>query len=118
MSTLDHPGGRYGAHADRLADAVLDSAGHTTSALRRAVFVRASRPHPPANEELPAALATYVDKVAHHAFKVTDRDVAELLRAGHSDDAVFELTVAAALGAALGRLDRGLAALRSTPTPE
>jgi len=57
-------------------------------------------------------LARYVDTVARHAFKVTDGDVAALQRAGYSDDALFEATVAAALGAALGRLERGLAALR------
>jgi alkylhydroperoxidase family enzyme len=53
-----------------------------------------------------------VDKVARHAYKVTDGDVAALQQAGSSDDAVFEVTVSAALGAALGRLERGMAALR------
>jgi alkylhydroperoxidase family enzyme len=53
-----------------------------------------------------------VDKVAQHAYKVTDEDVAALQAAGNSDDAVFEVTVAAALGAALARLERGMAALR------
>jgi hypothetical protein len=38
--------------------------------------------------------------------------VQALQRSGHSDDALFEITVAAAVGAALHRLDRGLAALR------
>jgi len=50
--------------------------------------------------------------VARHAYKVTDEDLAGLLRAGNTEDALFEVTVAAALGAALGRLERGLAALR------
>jgi alkylhydroperoxidase family enzyme len=50
--------------------------------------------------------------VAHHAYRVTDADVAALRQAGHSDDSLFEITVAAAVGAALHRLDRGLAALR------
>jgi len=58
------------------------------------------------------ALTAYLDKVARHAYKVTDEDLAALQRAGHSDDALFEVTVSAALGAALGRLERGLAALR------
>jgi alkylhydroperoxidase family enzyme len=60
----------------------------------------------------PPSLARYVDTVALHASQVTDGDLAALRRGGSSDDAVFEITVAAALGAALGRLDRGLAALR------
>ncbi len=61
---------------------------------------------------MPAALRSYVDKVAHHAYKVTDEDVAALQAAGHSDDSIFEVTVAAAVGAAMHRLARGLAALR------
>src|SRR2546421_227979 len=46
------------------------------------------------------------------AYTATDEDLAALQRAGHSDDALFEVTVSAALGAALARLERGLAALR------
>ena len=61
---------------------------------------------------LPTPLAGYVDKVARHAYTVTDADVAALQRGGQSDDALFEITVAAALGAALYRLDKGMAALR------
>ncbi len=71
-------------------------------------------------EDVPPALAAYVDKVARHAYKVTDEDLGRLQQAGHSDDALFEVTVSAALGAALGRLERGLAALRgesSRPDP-
>lgn len=64
---------------------------------------------------LPAPLDAYVEKVRRHAYKVTDEDVAALQRAGHSDDALFEITVAAAVGAALYRLERGLAALRTSP---
>ena len=61
---------------------------------------------------MPPALTGYVDTVARHAYKVTDADVAALQHAGHSDDSLFEITVAAAVGAALHRLDRGMAALR------
>ena len=69
-----------------------------------------------AKREIGAAdLAAYVDKVAKHAYQVTDDDLSRLQQAGHSDDALFEVTVSAALGAALGRLERGLAALRSSP---
>jgi len=50
--------------------------------------------------------------VARHAYKLTDDDLAALQRAGSSEDAIFEITVSAALGAALGRLECGLAALR------
>ena len=123
-------GGRYAPYATRLIDSVLAAPGHTPAELRRAVLARAARlsgtitrPSFPRSgtergsggEDLPAGLAAYADKVARHAYKVTDEDLGALQRAGHSDDALFEVTVAAALGAALGRLERGLAALRGEP---
>lgn len=94
---------RYEALKQRLVDAVLTTPGDTPSALRRAVLERG---------KVPAPLASYVDKVFLHAYKVTDADVAGLAPAGYSEDAVFEVTVAAAVGAALHRLERGMAALR------
>ena len=90
---------------------MLDTPGHTQSALRRAALARAEGPGGP-EAELPAPLADYIDKIALHAYRVTDDDLTTLQRAGSSEDAVFEITVSAALGAALVRLDRGLAALR------
>jgi alkylhydroperoxidase family enzyme len=104
---------RYEAFTQRLLDAVLAAPGHTPSELRRAVLARAARlagtrPGAPA----PAPFAGYVDKVALHAYKVTDGDVTALQGTGNSDDALFEITVSAAVGAALGRLERGMAALR------
>jgi len=103
--------GRYAAWTQRLVDAVLATPGHTPNALRRAVLARAAKPSGP-GDELPTPLAGYVDKVALHAYDVSDGDVAALQQAGSSEDAVFEITVSAAVGAALARLDRGLAALR------
>ena len=115
MGAMGDLSGRYAAYTTRLVDGVLASPGHTPAELRRAVLARALGapgedipPIPP----IPPALAAYVDKVARHAYRVTDEDLAALQRAGNSDDALFELTVSAALGAALGRLERGLAALR------
>jgi len=61
--------------------------------------------------ELPEALSRYVQKVARAAYTVTDEDVQLLLQAGYSEDAIFELTVSAALGAGLMRLKKGLASL-------
>lgn len=86
-----------------LVQAVLHTPGDTPLELRRAVMERATAPAP---------LAAYVSSVARHAYKITDTDVAQLRHTGHSDDALFEITVAAAVGAALYRLDRGMAALR------
>ena len=101
-----------------LQDSVLTTPGETTEALRRAVEARSAElGGRPAREgstsaEVPEALRSYVDKVARHAYKVTDRDLDDLKRAGYSTDAIFEITVSAALGAGLSRLERGLAALR------
>jgi hypothetical protein len=96
---------RYDDFRKRLVDAVLSAPGETPPALRRAVLEDGS---------IPPVLAGYVDTVKRHAYKVTDADIAALHRAGHSDDSLFEITVAAAVGAALHRLDRGMAALRGS----
>ena len=94
---------RYEEFRRRLVDAVLTTPGDTPAELRRAALERAAVPGP---------LAAYVSKVARHAYRVTDADVAGLRQAGQSDDSLFEITVAAAVGAALHRLERGMAALR------
>lgn len=54
----------------------------------------------------------YLTKVRFHAYKVTDRDVDELKRAGFTEDEIFEHTVSAAVAAGLERLDAGLRVLR------
>jgi hypothetical protein len=61
---------------------------------------------------LPPLLRPYVEKVVRFAYKVTDDDIQALLRDGYAEDVVFEITVSAALGAGLGRLETGLAALK------
>ena len=120
---MGDPGGRYAAYTARLVDSVLAAPGHTPAELRQAALERAARlagGRDPAagrasGEGVPAPLADYVDKVARHAYQLTDEDLGALQRAGNADDALFEVTVSAALGAALGRLERGLAALRGDP---
>src|SRR3989454_9925524 len=42
-------------------------------------------------EDIAPDLAGYVDKVALHAYKVTDEDLVALKRAGNSDDLLFEV---------------------------
>ena len=71
----------------------------------RASVVAASTARPDAK------LDAYLDDVAHRAASITDAGVAELLAAGHTEDAIFESTVAAALGAAIERFEAGLRAL-------
>jgi hypothetical protein len=111
---MGDPSGRYAAYTARLVDGVLTRPGRTPPELRRAVLARAAGT---GREDLPDDLAAYVDTVARHAYRVTDEHLGRLRQAGHSDDALFEITVSAALGAALGRLERGMAALSSPPVP-
>ncbi len=86
----------------------------TDPSLRQAVEARAAsfggRPGPRA--DVPAELVPLVDQIAQHAYEVTDADVEALKQAGYSEQAIFEITASAALGAGLSRLERGLAALR------
>ena len=87
-------------------------------ALRRAVFDseavtdRASRRAAAAGDELAAPLGAYLSKVRDASYRISDSDFADLRTAGYGEEELFELTIAAALGAALLRRDAGLAALR------
>ena len=66
---------------------------------------------------IPPDLEAYLKKVAQHAYRVTDEDIAALKRLGYSEDALFEITVSAALGAGQARLEYGLAALKGVWQP-
>ena len=110
MTTND----RFSANTQAMIEAALTDSGDTDSALRRAIAAHAYELGGHAlhkSSEIPTELQTYVKKVALYAYKVTDEDVAALREAGYSEDAIFEITVSAALGAGIARLDRGLAAL-------
>lgn len=106
---------RYEILTQQLIDAVLSSPGETDPALRSAVREQSAQMSYPASQRIgrvPPELVAYVKKVALHAYKTTDEDVDALLRAGYSEDAIFELTLSAALGAGMVRLECGLSALR------
>ena len=104
---------RHTESMERVAEAVLQTPGDADPELRSAVEAYAASlggrqgPVP----DLPAELRPYVEKVARHAYKVVDADVDGLREAGYSEDAIFELTLAAALGAAQARLQAGLDAM-------
>lgn len=57
------------------------------------------------------ALAPYLAKIAERAYTVTDADVEALTAAGHSEDEIFEQTVAAAIAQGLRRLDAASAVI-------
>jgi alkylhydroperoxidase family enzyme len=86
----------------RLEASVLEGPGRTDPALRRAAAQNAG---------LPPALQAYVDTVHRHAYRMRDQDVEALRAAGYTEDQVYEITVAAALGAAGERLRAALRAL-------
>jgi alkylhydroperoxidase family enzyme len=99
---------RHAESIDRFAGAILETPGDADPELRAAVEAfAAGRP-----AELPDDLRPYVEKVASRAYTVTDADVDALREAGYSEDAIFELTLAAALGAARARWTAGLDAMR------
>lgn len=53
-----------------------------------------------------------MEKVRHASYRIADKDIEVVLAACGSEDAVFEMTLAAAVGAATDCLDAGLRALR------
>jgi hypothetical protein len=81
-------------------EAVLEGPGEIDASTRRDV----------ASGQPPPALAALVAKIRTHAYRVTDADV-DALRAQYSEDQLFELIIAASLGAAEDRLAHALAAL-------
>jgi hypothetical protein len=106
---------RYTALTQQLRNAILASPGETDPALRRAIEEQSaqwSSSTPQQVEQVPPELVTYVKKVALYAYKTTGEDVESLRKAGYDEDAIFEITLSAALGAGMTRLERGLAALK------
>jgi alkylhydroperoxidase family enzyme len=85
-----------------VVERVLHGAGEATGDARRSAFE---------NREVPEAARALIDKVTKNAWKVSDEDVAAAKQAGMSDDQIFELAVAAALGQSTRQLDSALAAL-------
>ncbi|MBV8160967.1 MAG: hypothetical protein JO265_08600 [Acidimicrobiia bacterium] len=90
---------------DRLRARTLDGPGSLDAAVRRAAFTNDHR-------SLSDSMSIYVDNVHRHAYKIIDRDVDALRAEGLEDDQVFELTIAAAVGAGLERLDAAHRAMR------
>ena len=100
---MDEPLTRHADLVARLRRAVFESPGETESSIRRAAGSAGPLPMP---------WAPYAEKVRDHSYRITDGDIAALKAAGRSEEEIFEITVAAATGAALHRLDAGLRAVR------
>lgn len=94
----------YAERMRRLRRAILHGEGALDPAVRATLV---------AGGEPPTSLATYVAKVARHAYRVTSDDISALRTSGYSEDQIFEATISVALHAALERLDAGLGAVRA-----
>jgi alkylhydroperoxidase family enzyme len=83
---------------------ILEGEGNTSPSERRAAF----------DNSVPAGtLGALVDKVAKHAHRVTDEDIAAARASGHSEDQLFEIVVCAAVGQATRQYDVAMAALEA-----
>lgn len=96
------PAGRHAEGIEALRKAVFEPAAVTSREVRRAAAL---------GGELADPLGAYLRKVRDSSYRVSDHDVDELRSAGHREEEIFELTVAAALGAALDRYDRAIGAM-------
>jgi len=106
---LGHVIDRHAKALARLGERLRNGPGELTPAARTAAIEADPLPDPLAQR--------YVETLRQHAYKLTDRHLEELACAGWTDSQVFELTVAAAFGAAKRRLDAGLSALGETAGP-
>jgi hypothetical protein len=57
--------------------------------------------------ELPEPWPAYTALVRDASCRITDAEIARLTAAGHSEEEIYEMTVAAAVGAALRSYDAG-----------
>ena len=85
-----------------LVHRILKGKGNSTQEQRQAAFN---------NDELPGPLGVLIEKVAYHAYKVTDADIAAIKSTGITEDQLFELIICAAVGQASRQYKSGLSAL-------
>ena len=90
-------------HAQKaLVRRILEGDGNASPSDRTAAFNNSGVAEP---------LGTLVDKVAKHAYRVTDEDVTAAKMSGLNEDQVFEIVVCAAIGQATRQYETALAAL-------
>jgi hypothetical protein len=88
---------------EALVRRILEGDGRAPHAQRRAAF----------DLGLTGPLRTLTEKVAKHAYKVTDEDIAVARSSGLTEDQIFELAVCAAVGEATRQYETALAALEA-----
>lgn len=89
---------------DALRDAVLGPSGRSHVADRRRAY---------AGGQVSDAVDGYLALVRDASFRITDEHVATVRAAGYDEDAIFELTVAAALGTARERFQEAMRAVQA-----
>jgi alkylhydroperoxidase family enzyme len=87
-----------------LLSRILEGEGKSSPSERRAAFN---------DSALTGTVGALVDKVAKHAHRVTDEDIAAARASGLDEDQVFEIVVCAAVGQATRQYDAALAALEA-----
>ena len=98
---------RYAKVVSWFREAVVATPGKLPEATRRAVFAGGDA------GDADDATRAFLAKVRTRAYQVTDEDVLALRKAGWDDEGIYELTIAAATGEGMRRLDIGMAALRA-----
>ena len=88
---------------------ILEGDGKASPSERRAAFN---------NIGLAEPLGTLVDKVAKHAYRITDEDITAAKVSGLSEDQVFEILVCAAVGQATRQYETAFAALKDATGKE
>ena len=88
---------------------ILEGDGKASPSVRRAAFN---------NNGVAEPLGTLVDKVAKHAYRVTDEDITAAKVSGLSEDQVFEIMVCAAIGQATRQYETAFAALKDATGKE
>lgn len=97
--------GETAGHGDAVEDlrhAVQDGPATTDPVLRRAAAI---------GDPLPEPWQSYAASVRDASYEITDADIDHLTATGHTEEEIFEVTVATAVGVALHGFDAGRRAL-------
>jgi alkylhydroperoxidase family enzyme len=84
----------FGARLEELHERVTEGPGKLSAGVRRAAA---------SGQGVPEEARAYTDKVRRHAYKVVDRNIADLRAAGWSEDQIYELTIEIAMGEGMSR---------------
>lgn len=98
---------------------VMDRHQELRAALQRSVLADPGQTAPKLRQQaandpaaLPRELRGYVEQIHNAAYKITDEQVTAL-QSVHSDDEIFEITIAAAVGKAATQLEHALALMQA-----